>query len=273
VGESHISIVVPAWGAYAGAPLRDALNSLRGQDVAARILVVDNASAEPVSRLDGVELVRAPRRLTLGAARNLGLSHVETPYVLFWDADDLMLPGTLGFLSARIAGDPSLVAVAAGVLEDEPRVRHRWPPRWSARIARRPRLFAICHSIWSLFPSTGATLMRTHAVRESGGYAEAKRAESAEDWVLGASLAIRGRVELHERPGRVYRRLGESIWEDLHSARHQIEHASAVRRRLRDDLGLPGWVRRGAPLLAPVHAIVLLGLAPLARVVRRMARR
>ena len=100
--------------------------------------------------------------------------------------------------------------------------------------------------------------MRTGAVRDCGGFADA---DSGEDWVLGVSLAFRGRVQLHERPGRVYRRLGESLWERRRSPRHQLRHAAAVRRRLRQDPGVPGWARRAAPLLAPVQAVVLLGLA------------
>ena len=265
-----VTLVVPVWGAYAGAPLRQAIASLHSQDVAARIVVVDNASDEPLPPLDGVVCVRARERQTVGAARNLGLERVDTPYVIFWDADDLMLPGTLRFLRARIASDPSLVAVAAAILEDQPRVRHRWPPGATASLARRPTLFALCHAVWSLFPATGATIMRTSAVRDCGGFADAN---SGEDWVLGASLAFRGRVELHERPGRVYRRLGDSLWERRRSPRHLLGHAAAVRGRLRRDPGVPVWARRLVPLLAPLQALVLLGLAPLARVVRRTARR
>jgi hypothetical protein len=112
--------------------------------------------------------------------------------------------------------------------------------------------------------------MRTSPVRDCGGFADA---DSGEDWVLGASLAFRGRVELHERPGRVYRRLGDSLWERRRSPRHLLGHAAAVRARLRRDPGVPGWARRVVPLLAPLQAVVLLGLAPLARVVRRTATR
>jgi glycosyltransferase involved in cell wall biosynthesis len=265
-----VTVVVPAWGSYAGAPLQQAIASIHSQDVAAPIVVVDNASEEPLPRLDGVVYLRAAERLTVGAARNLGLERVNTPYVLFWDADDLMLPGTLRFLRGQIASDPRLVAVAAAILEDEPRARHRWPPGAIAPLARHPTLFAFCHAVWSLFPATGATIMRTSAVRDCGGFADA---DSGEDWVLGASLAFRGRVELHERPGRIYRRLGDSLWERRRSPRHLLGHAAAVRGRLRRDPGVPGLARRVVPLLAPLQAVVLLGLAPLARVVRRIARR
>ena len=115
-------------------------------------------------------MIRTPRRLTLGAARNFGLARVTTPYVMFWDADDLMPAGTLRFLRERLSSDPGLVAAAAGIVEDEPRIRHRWPPRFAARLAHRPRLFALCHSVWSLFPTTGGTLIRAAAAKEAGGF-------------------------------------------------------------------------------------------------------
>jgi glycosyltransferase involved in cell wall biosynthesis len=267
--QPDVSIVVPAWGGYAGSPLREAIATLLEQDLPARIIIVDNASNEPLPEFGGVDVVRAPHRLTVGAARNFGLELVTTPYVLFWDADDLMLPGTLRFLRERIGSDARLVAVATAIVEGEPPVRHRWPPRWSAGLARLPRLFAFCHAIWALFPTTGATIVRTAAVRDCKGYADA---DSGEDWVLGVSLAFRGRIELHERPGRVYRRLGESLWERRRSHSDLLAHAAAVRRRMRTDSGVPGFVRAAIPLLAALQAIVLVGLAPLARAVRRALR-
>jgi glycosyltransferase involved in cell wall biosynthesis len=261
-----VSIVVPAWGGYAGSPLREAIGTLLEQDLPLRILIIDNASDEPLPGFEGVDVVRSPHRLSVGGARNLGLERVTTRYVLFWDADDLMLPGTLRFLRERIQSDARLVAAAAAIVEDEPRLRHRWPPRWSARLARLPRLFAFCHATWALFPSTGATILRTAAVCDSRGYADA---DSGEDWVLGVSLAFRGRVELHERPGRVYRRLGESLWERRRSPRDLLTHAAAVRRRMRGDPRVPCWARAAIPLLAALQAIVLVGLGPLGRALRR----
>ena len=271
MSEPDVSVVIPAWGAYAGTPLQEALASIREQDEAARVIVVDNASDEPLGSVGDAELVRAPERLTVGAARNLGLDLVATPYVLFWDADDLMLPGTIGFLRERIQADSDVVAVAAGVIEGESARRHRWPPQWSARLARHPRLFAAGHAIWSLFPSTGATIMRTEAVRGAGGYATG--IEAGGDWVLGASLAFRGRIELVERPGRVYRRLGGSLWQENRAPARQLARAAAVRERLRTDPAIPRWARASTFALGFLHPAVLLGLAPVARHLRSLIRR
>src|SRR5436190_4141715 len=127
----EISIVVPVWDRYAGRFLDEALESLTGQDPAAEVIVVDNASRIPVAPAnDRVLVLRTPVRLTCGAARNFGLSHVRTPLVVMWDADDVMLPGTIASLRDAMNADPRLVAHAAAILDASSGDRHRWPRRW-----------------------------------------------------------------------------------------------------------------------------------------------
>ena len=54
-----------------------------------------------------------------GAARNLALNTIPTPFVVFWDADDVMLPGTLSAMRRRLEGTANAVAVAtAGIHND-----------------------------------------------------------------------------------------------------------------------------------------------------------
>jgi glycosyltransferase involved in cell wall biosynthesis len=256
------TVVVPVWGPYAGEPLLEALESLRTQEVPPQLVVVDNASDPPLAPLESVELVRAARRVTVGAARNLGLERVRTPFVVFWDADDLMLPGTLGLLRERLGSDSGLVAVAAAILEDEPRIAHRWPRPWVAHLTRFPGVFAFVHCVWSVFPTTGATLMRTAAVRSAGGYGDAN---SGEDWVLGVSLVFRGRVQLLARPGRIYRRRVGSLWEARRSTPHLLRHAAAVDRRLLSDTGIPQWAKVLAPAIAILQAVMTLLVRPLVK--------
>src|SRR5690242_8855034 len=104
------TIVLPVWDEYVVVRLPDALASLRAQEATTPIVVVDNASHVQLPDLPGITSVRSARRLTVGAARNLGLEQVRTPYFIAWDADDLMLPETLGFLEAAIRGDAGLAA-------------------------------------------------------------------------------------------------------------------------------------------------------------------
>jgi glycosyltransferase involved in cell wall biosynthesis len=262
--EPQVSVVVPAWGDYAGEPLTEALASLREQDVPARIVVVDNASEPALAQRDGVEVIRSPERLTVGAARNLGLESVTTPYVLFWDADDLMLPGTLRFLQERIAAEPDAVLVAASILEGDPPAPHRWPRPWTYPLTRWRRLFALVHCVWSLFPSTGSSIMRTADAKEAG-FGDAN---SGEDWVLGVSLAFRGRVLMESRPGRLYRRQVGSLWETQRSATQLVRHATAVRDRMRSDPKIPAWARVLLPLIAALQVSAVRVVKPLVETTR-----
>jgi glycosyltransferase involved in cell wall biosynthesis len=262
--RSDVSVVVPAWGDYAGNALAEALQSLRAQDLPARIIVVDNASEPALGDLLGADVVRSEERLAVGAARNLGLEHVDTPYVVFWDADDLMLPGTLRFLRDRIASAPGAVVVAASILEGDPPVPHRWPRRWTYPLTRGQAPFAFAHCVWSLFPTTGSTIIRTDAAAETG-FADAN---SGEDWVLGVSLAFRGRVLLEPRPGRLYRRHPTSLWETQRSRPQLVRHARAVRARIRRDPRAPRWARLLMPAIAVLQLAAIGMVQPLAKRVR-----
>jgi glycosyltransferase involved in cell wall biosynthesis len=246
VPEPVVSVVVPVWDAYVGPRLLAALESLQTQDCQCRVVVVDNASQIEVPSAPGVEVVRSPRRLTVGTARNLGLTRVDTPFVVAWDADDVMLPGTLEFLERGIGSEPTLAAFATAIIEQPSGVRHRWPRRWIARLVLAPRLFALLDSIWSLYPTTGATIMRTELVRAAGGYGDA---DSGEDWCLGVSLAFRGGIGWSERPGRLYRLHERSMWASHMTPRDLLRHARAVRERIRTDEGIPRWVLLLLPLI------------------------
>jgi hypothetical protein len=241
------TIVIPAWDRYVGQRMADAIASIRSQNRPARLLVVDNASTVPLPPLPDEELLRLPTRLTLGAARNAGLERVVTPYVMLWDADDLMEPGTLGLLEDRLRSDARIVAFGAAIVEDPYGVRHRWPRPWIRHLTGHPQMFALLDCVWSMFPTTGATLMRTADVRACGGYSDA---DSGDDWCLGAALAFRGRFGWTEQPGRHYLQHSGSIWDTYGTARHQLAHAAAVRRRLAGDDTVPVWLRRALPLLA-----------------------
>jgi hypothetical protein len=222
----------------------DAFASIRAQARQTPIVVVDNASTSPIPPLPGAWVVRAPSRLSAGAARNLGLSRVTTPYVVVWDAYDIMLPGTLSILEGTIAANPGLVAFAMAILEDPSRARHRWPPRWIARLISRPHVFGLLNAIWPLYPTTGATIIRTELVRAVGGYGDA---DSGEDWALGLSLAFRGAVGWSERPGRLHRIPQESP--DITTQAELRRHASTIRERIRSDGGIPDWVRISLPAI------------------------
>jgi glycosyltransferase involved in cell wall biosynthesis len=261
-------VVVPVWDDYAGAFLDQALASLVTQGVAAEVIVVDNASVTPVEPKDErVVVVRTPTRLTCGGARNFGLRHVRAPLVVMWDADDVMVPGTLPFLCAAIAADDRLVAHSTAIVESPSGRRHRWPRRWLSVLTRWPRVLAVINAVWSQYPTTGATIMRTEMVRQSEGYREVN---GADDWSLGVSLLWRGRVGWSERPGRCYRQHETSIWSTNRTTRHLVGNARAIRALLRRDAAVPMWCRLALPLIQLAQYGAILVVRPVTHMFRRM---
>lgn len=265
-GSPRTTVVIPVWDRYVGPRLIEAVDSIRSQERAVHLLVVDNASSVPLPDFPDARVVRSPRRVSLGAARNVGLAEVGSANVIFWDADDVMEPGTIAFLEDQLAGDPALLAFGAAIIEEPSGLRHRWPRRWIGRVVAHPRLFAVIDCVWSMFPTTGATVMRTDAVRACGGYADA---DSGEDWSLGSSLLFRGRVGWSERPGRRYLQHEASQWDSYGGAAHQFVNAAAVRRRLAADPGIPRGVRAMMPLVGLAQAAAI-GAHVLASLLRRV---
>lgn len=260
------TVVIPVWDEYVAELLPQALASIQGQDVTAQIVVVDNASAVSVGELDDVTVVKAPSRVPLGTARNLGLAQTKTPYVLFWDADDLMLPGTLAFLEGQIAADPGLAAFGAAIIEAPSGRRHRWPRRWVAVLMRARRTFSFIHCVWSLYPTTGATIIKTELAKATGGFSDK---DSGDDWCFGVSLVFRGRIGWSERPGRLYPRRPGSIWARYGTVGFLFRHAQVVRDRIRDDTGVPGWVKGLRPVIALAQWAAILAHEALERLRRR----
>jgi hypothetical protein len=256
-----LTVVLVVWDAYAGRLLEEALFSIETQRPRPAILLIDNASTVPVVAPDGVRVIRSPERLTVGAVRNLGLSHVTTPWAMLWDADDVMLPGTVADLLAHTDA-PDVVVVATGILDGTTGVRHHWPRRWTAVLTRLPRLYAMLHAVSSLYPTTGA-LLRTDTVLQGGGFADA---DGGDDWVVGVSLALRGRVVLRSRLGRVYRRHRHSVSADWTGGDDILAHAALVRQRLEDDPAAPGFT-------APARCALWLAQLLVVRVLRPTSRR
>jgi glycosyltransferase involved in cell wall biosynthesis len=245
--DRRVAVVIPVWDAYAGSALLAAAASVRAQDAKPQLVVVDNASRIPVPALAGAEMVRLDRRRSTGAARNAALRSLRTPYVVFLDADDTLLPGALAALVEGLEGDPRRAVYVLSIIDGETGARHRSPRRIARALSRVPPLFALANSVWSLLPTQGATVMRVEDVRACGGYADSDRGE---DWVLATSLAFRGRVAFDRRPGLCYRRREDSPGSVTLSRAVLLASARRVRTRIRDDGAVPSWARSAMPIIA-----------------------
>jgi glycosyltransferase involved in cell wall biosynthesis len=251
-----VTVVIPVWDEYVQF-LEEAVDSV---GPGSAIVVVDNASTEPIPRIDGITLVRAPSRLTAGAVRNLGIVQVETPYVLMLDADDRLLPGTIELLRSRLDQDPSLTICASSILDGETGRRHRVPRKFVLRLARWRRFLAFADCVWSLVPVQGCALLRTSQVNEAGGYADANWGE---DWVLAVSLAFRGKVEVLPHLGLYYRHTPGSLWRRPRVASELMASTALVRERMRTDPGIPRWARSALPLIAALQFTTIYFLRPI----------
>ncbi len=250
---SELTAVVPVWGSYV-TYLPACLEAIRSQEAAARIVVVDNASEVPIPpQASDVTVVRTERRLSAGAARNVGLELADTPFVVFADADDTVLPGTWPFLLARLQADPGLVAAAAQLWWVDGSTGGRRPaasprPHVYAHLNGRPRLFSLYMALRMALPTTTVTVFRTETVIAAGGYGDS---ELAEDWMLAAAVALRGRVEQHARPGADVLLHRGSLFNRPLTRRQASRSMRDVRNRLRVDACTPLWLRL---LLGPIGA-------------------
>src|SRR5690349_14141838 len=139
--SSEIAVVIPVWDEYVQY-LEDAIRSVRAEGTDTLIVIVDNASTMPVETIAEAAIVRAPRRLSVGAARNLGLAAVDTPFVLVLDADDTLLPGTLTFLHCQLKANSDVAFCTTSIFDGALGTRHRVPRRSIRRVTRWHRVFA-----------------------------------------------------------------------------------------------------------------------------------
>jgi glycosyltransferase involved in cell wall biosynthesis len=250
----HVTVVIPWWD-RPNEWLLAAIESVREQQIPTRIIVVDNCSEMPLPPLDGVEVVSMATQGTVGAARNFGLTFVESETVVFLDADDLLLPGSLCFLTDLLFRRPDAVGVQGAQLlwfpeTGDPERADPWPYPWmrvsQRALMNRRRAFAFLFATRIFYPIHGA-LLRTDAVRDAGGFGDARHAQ---DWELAISLALRGGLVLARHATYVYRRPSSitTLHAELHTMRLRPRMAvrARIRRRLFNDPQSDGWLRSRA---------------------------
>ena len=200
-----VTVVVPAWGEDYGPLSARATASVRRVLPDAGIVLVDNGSDPPLPRVKGAAHVRLDETRDLSFARAAGLLCVETPWVIFLDADDELRDGIRDAIHTARGGAYVLVSGALRRRQDlripSPR---SWPPRYAARLARFPRLFSVCNAVRPLLPVIGAAVLSADTVRHVG----LQHLPVDEDWLLSVRLSRAGAIALHldpERPALLYR--------------------------------------------------------------------
>lgn len=129
-----VTVLMPARNA--AAHVEEAARSILAQTVRAfELLVVDDASSDDtVARLEAlgdprIRIVRAPERLKLAGALNLGIREARGALIARMDADDLALPRRLEKQAEFLRDHPEIAIVGSDVLAfgAGPEQRLRYP--------------------------------------------------------------------------------------------------------------------------------------------------
>jgi glycosyltransferase involved in cell wall biosynthesis len=188
-----ISVIIPVFNA--GGTLRDAIDSVRAQAVAARIIVVDDGSDEAtrdaIASIDGIVAVRQENQGP-AAARNRGLDLADAPLIAFLDADDLWTAGKLQLQMELLESRPEAgIALGHTTFSALDPARNEWVP------TAQPRLMF----------HLGAALIRREIFDRHGRFDPALRASEDVDWFLrvrdaGVGMIVTADVvQVHRRNG------------------------------------------------------------------------
>lgn len=208
-----ITIVIPVYN-RAGIVGRT-LKSIETQSVRPlRVILVDNASTDGTMQVltrwaeavkdDGITAtVSSEPKRGATAARNRGLAEVETPWVMFFDSDDEMLPDHVSGYVEAINANPGTDIFMRGVkivnLDGSQSVKK----------ARGGDPF-----FNHLFHSTLATqrgIVRTDIVRNAGGWYESIARWNDLEWGLRMMLHSRKTVNIKGKPSVNIHAQAESI--------------------------------------------------------------
>jgi glycosyltransferase involved in cell wall biosynthesis len=224
-----ITVVIPVWDEHASF-LPRCLRAIATQHVPVELVVVDNASQQPIHAPADAHVVTLPHRQSVGAARNEGLQTVTTPYVVFADADDELAPSALARSLALLERHPPAPGVIGrSLLDYGDRTAHGKRPTGIYRLISHvaPQLTPVLWLI-DFQGSITSTVLRTSTVRDAGGFAYN---DTAEDWHVAARMARRGAFVCVNDLVRIYHR---------HSAALRLSGArkpppQLIRRAICDD--------------------------------------
>jgi glycosyltransferase involved in cell wall biosynthesis len=231
--------------------LGDALGSVVSQPVPGlEIVVVDDGSTDRpelvAARFPGVRLVRQENR-GLSAARNAGLAHCTGDYVVFLDADDLLVAGGLRAGLAAAAAHPEAALVYGAHVRTGPDGR---TVTETVYVPAEPG-----DSYRQLLQGNpigmhASALLRRAAVVAAGGFDDSLPA--GEDYDLYLRLATRHEMYSHPAVVAAYRLHGSNMSADtglmlktvlrvLARQRPHVRHDRRLRRALHT--GVRVWLR------------------------------
>ena len=147
--------------------------------------------------------LKTPQNLYLAGARNYGIQHTLSPYVLCLDADDMLNERAIEVLSGFLDDNPG-IGITYGAFEliepDGRRWISGWPPQfsWEQQMAHRNQLYY-------------ASMYRRQVWERTGGYRErCQTAEDADFWCRATSYGFRA-YRATDYPCLLYRNRPDSM--------------------------------------------------------------
>jgi glycosyltransferase involved in cell wall biosynthesis len=241
----------------AEAHLEQAIASVEAQEHERfELILVDDGSTDSSTQIAQAAASRDPERIryvdhpdhaNLGksSSRNAGLRAAHGDYVVFFDADDLLLPGKLSHQAAFLDSERGADAVYGRTWYwDEPgekghtrerlsRLGVRWgetqePPDLLVRFLEQP----------GSVPCLCAFMARREVLLRLGGFDESLQ-DLYEDQTLIAKLALHCRIRVDAVPGERYRQHeGSSTRRSIRAGTYHPWRPNAARRRYLD------WLER-----------------------------
>ena len=239
-----VAVVVPCYNAEQ--TLAAAVRSVLDQSVATDLVVVDDGSNDgtlALARTFGpdVRILSGPNQ-GVSAARNRGIAATKAEWLLFLDADDFLMPGTLGkrLETASTTEAEVIICEWQDVFDDCRGTISGGQCHsidWFA-LKRDPELATATH-VWA---TTSAIMYRRHVVERIGGFRRdlpvIQDARFLFDAIYhGARIARSPHIGANYRilPGSLSRRSPAQFWADVLRNGQQIEKLWSAKGALRKD--------------------------------------
>lgn len=256
-GCSDVSVVIPVHDEKH----QEIVALVRSLSPASRVIVVDDGSRIPLAPVPGAEVVRRESAGGPGAARNTGLSSIDTALVLFVDADVVWNDDAWSALLAHF-DDDKVAAVAPRVMSDPGSSLLARYERTCSPLDLGPESARVRAGTRVSYVPAAAIMLRTESLRSVGGFDEALR--FGEDVDLVWRLDARGSRCRYEASATVFHRPRSSLvaaWRQRLSygsaaASLHARHPGAVAPLRLNRWSVASWV-----LAAAGHAVVGAGTA------------
>src|SRR5579884_4086210 len=194
--NGRLAVITPVYNVTAY--FEQALASAAGQDYPFKEIIVVNDGSDTEQSAEITRICGRFPAVTLlqqehgGAAkaRRTGITHTSADWILFFDADDILLPGTLSYFADVLQAHPEAIAAYGRrvMIDREGKIISEPKPAPEGMVSGREVLPMQLSGRFLL--SNGTVCMRKSIVETMPFY----NLRQGEDWVLWCHLALAGHI-------------------------------------------------------------------------------